>query len=166
MDRRANSRAMAERADHLAWRRRFLPPQLDDLARGKPRRFCLFADRTRCRTMRANQLRLWLSNAAYVLLQVPRQHGLKETPLAAARCDTIRLKLLKIGAIVRVSIRRVWFSLAHSYPYQTLSQLDRTVLSRKFFMRIHLGRFRFCNGTNMNFTRLCFLQNAIRLHHF
>lgn len=80
----------------------------------------LFADRTSCRTMRANQLRLWLSSAAYVLLQALRQHGLKDTPLAAARCDTVRLKLLKIGAVVRVSVRRVWFSLAHSYPYQTL----------------------------------------------
>ena len=70
----------------------------------------------------ANQLRLWLSSAAYVLLQALREHGLKDTSLAAARCDTIRLKLLKIGAIVRVSVRRVWFSLAHSYPYQQLFQ--------------------------------------------
>jgi hypothetical protein len=88
----------------------------------KEQQLCLFADRTSCRTMRANQLRLWLSSAAYVLLQALRQHGLKETPLAAARCDTIRLKLLKIGAIVRVSVRRVWFSLAQSYPYQALFQ--------------------------------------------
>jgi hypothetical protein len=70
--------------------------------------------------MRANQLRLWLSSAAYVLVQALRQHGLKETQLAQARCDTIRLKLLKIGAIVRVTVRRVWFSLAESCPYQAL----------------------------------------------
>jgi Transposase DDE domain group 1 len=88
----------------------------------KEQQLYLFADRTSCRTMRANQLRLWLSSAAYVLLQALREHGLKETPLAAARCDTIRLKLLKIGAIVRVSVRRVWFSLARSYPYQALFQ--------------------------------------------
>jgi hypothetical protein len=88
----------------------------------KEQQLYLFADRTSCRTMRANQLRLWLSSAAYVLLQALRQHGLKATPLAAARCDTIRLKLLKIGAIVRVSVRRVWFSLAQSYPYQALFQ--------------------------------------------
>jgi hypothetical protein len=67
--------------------------------------------------MRANQLRLWLSSAAYVLLQILRQHGLKDTPLAQARCDTIRLKLLKIGAIIRVSVRRVCFSLAQSCPF-------------------------------------------------
>ena len=80
----------------------------------------LFADRTSCHTMRANQLRLWLSSVAYVLLQALRQFGLRETPLAAARCDTIRLKLLKIGALVRVSVRRVCFALAQSYPYQAV----------------------------------------------
>jgi hypothetical protein len=86
----------------------------------KEQQLCLFADRTSCQTMRANQLRLWLSSAAYVLVQALRQHGLQKTPLAQARCDTIRLKLLKIGAIVRVSVRRVWFSLASSCPYQTV----------------------------------------------
>ena len=70
--------------------------------------------------MRANQLRLWLSSAAYVLVQALRQHGLKDTPLAQARCDTIRLKLLKIGAIVRVTVRRVWFCLASSCPSQAI----------------------------------------------
>ena len=86
----------------------------------KEQQLYLFADRTSCQTMRANQLRLWLSSAAYVMLQALRQHGLQDTPLAQARCDTIRLKLLKIGAIVRVSVRRVWFSLAQSYPYQQI----------------------------------------------
>jgi hypothetical protein len=86
----------------------------------KEQQLCLFADRTSCQTMRANQLRLWLSSAAYVLVQALRQHGLQDTPLAQARCDTIRLKLLKIGAIVRVTVRRVWFSLASSCPYQTI----------------------------------------------
>jgi hypothetical protein len=84
----------------------------------KEQQLCLFADRTSCQTMRANQLRLWLSSAAYVLLQALRQKGLPGTVLEKARCDTIRLKLLKIGAIVRVSVRRVWFSLAQSCPYQ------------------------------------------------
>src|SRR5258708_37589697 len=72
----------------------------------KEQQLYLFADRTSCRTMRANQLRLWLSSAAYVLLAALRQHGLKGTSLAQARCDTIRLKLLKIGAVVRVTVRR------------------------------------------------------------
>lgn len=84
----------------------------------KEQQLCLFADRTSCQTMRANQLRLWLSSAAYVLLQAIRQKGLQGTVLEKARCDTIRLKLLKIGAVVRVSVRRVWFSLAQSCPYQ------------------------------------------------
>jgi hypothetical protein len=86
----------------------------------KEQQLCLFADRTSCRTMRANQLRLWLSSVAYVLLQTLRQQALVDTPLATARCDTIRLKLLKIGARVRVTVRRVWFALAESYPYQAL----------------------------------------------
>jgi len=86
----------------------------------KEQQLCLFADRTSCQTMRANQLRLWLSSAAYVLMQALRQKGLQGTALAQARCDTIRLKLLKIGAIVRVTVRRVWFSLAQSYPYQAV----------------------------------------------
>ena len=86
----------------------------------KEQQMCLFADRTSCQTMRANQLRLWLSAVAYTLLRALREHGLKETPLAQARCDTIRLKLLKIGALIQVTVRRVWFSLAEGYPYQTI----------------------------------------------
>jgi len=86
----------------------------------KEQQLYLFADRTSCRTMRANQLRLWLSSAAYVLMQALRQQALCGTPLARARCDTIRLKLFKIGAVVRVTVRRVWFALAESYPYQAV----------------------------------------------
>jgi hypothetical protein len=86
----------------------------------KEQQLYLFADRTSCHTMRANQLRLWLSSAAYVLLAALRQYGLKNTSLRHARCDTIRLKLLKIGAVVRVTVRRVWFALAESCPYQEL----------------------------------------------
>ena len=86
----------------------------------KEQQLCLFADRTSCHTMRANQLRLWLSSAAYVLLAALREHGLAKTEMAHARCDTIRLKLLKIGAVVRVTVRRVWVSLSGSYPYQEL----------------------------------------------
>lgn len=101
----------------------------------KEQQLCLFADRTSCQTMRANQLRLWLSSAAYVLLQALRQHGLKDTPLEKARCDTIRLKLLKIGAVIRVTVRRVWFSLPSSCPYQAVfaqvfDQLRRWQLPR------------------------------------
>ena len=80
----------------------------------------LFADRTSCHTMRANQLRLWLSSVADVLLQALRQHGLKDTERAQARCDSIRRKLLKVGAVIKISVRRVWFSLAESFPDQLL----------------------------------------------
>jgi hypothetical protein len=84
----------------------------------KEQQMCLFADRTSCATMRANQLRLWLSSAAYTLLMALRQFGLQGTEMATARCDTIRLKLLKIGALVRTTVRRVWVSFSESCPYQ------------------------------------------------
>jgi hypothetical protein len=86
----------------------------------KEQQLYLFADRTSASTMRANQLRLWFSSVAYTLLQVIRRFGLKDTPLARARCDTIRLKLLKIGARVRITVRRIWLSMAESCPYQAL----------------------------------------------
>jgi hypothetical protein len=84
----------------------------------KEQQLCLFADRTSCATMRANQLRLWLSSVAYTLLAALRQFGLQGTEMAQARCDTIRLKLLKLGALVRVTVRRVWISFSESCPYQ------------------------------------------------
>jgi hypothetical protein len=76
----------------------------------------LFADRTSTATMRANQLRLWFASMAYVLLCAVRRIGLSHTRLADATCGTIRLKLLKIGALVRVSVRRIKFAMASSYP--------------------------------------------------
>lgn len=78
----------------------------------------LFADRTSASTMRANQLRLWFSSVAYVLLQALRREGLQGTPMAQAQCDTIRLKLLKIGAQIRVTVRKVWVALAEGCPYE------------------------------------------------
>jgi hypothetical protein len=86
----------------------------------KEQQLCLFADRTSCATMRANQLRLWLSSVAYTLLVILRQFALQGTEMAQARCDTIRLKLLKLGASVRTTVRRVWISLSESCPYQRL----------------------------------------------
>jgi len=76
----------------------------------------LYADRTSTATMRANQLRLWLASFAYVLLCAVRRIGLHHTPFANASCGTIRLKLLKIGALVRVSIRRIKIAMASSCP--------------------------------------------------
>jgi hypothetical protein len=76
----------------------------------------LYADRTSSATMRANQLRLWLASFAYILLCAVRRIGLHHTPFANATCGTIRLKLLKIGALVRVSVRRIKIAMASSCP--------------------------------------------------
>jgi Transposase DDE domain group 1 len=76
----------------------------------------LYADRTSTATMRANQLRLWFASMAYVLLCAVRRVGLHQTSFANASCGTIRLKLLKIGALVRVSVRRIKFAMASSCP--------------------------------------------------
>jgi len=78
----------------------------------------LFADRTSTGTMRANQLRLWFASMAYVLLCGLRRIGLPHTQFAEATCGTIRLKLLKIGALVRISVRRVAFAMASGCPWQ------------------------------------------------
>ena len=78
----------------------------------------LFADRTSSATLRANQLRLWFASAAYVLLCALRRIGLGSTQFAQATCGTIRLKLLKIGALVRISVRRIKFAMASAFPYQ------------------------------------------------
>lgn len=80
----------------------------------------LYADRTSTATMRANQLRLWLASFAYVLLCAVRRIGLHHTPFANASCGTIRLKLLKIGALVRVSVRRIKIAMASSCPAATV----------------------------------------------
>jgi hypothetical protein len=90
----------------------------------------LFADRTSAKTMRANQLRLWFASFAYVLIEALRRIGLKHTRLENATCGTIRLKLMKIGARVTVSVRRIVVSMASSHPYQNEFALAHTRLSR------------------------------------
>jgi len=82
--------------------------------------FMLFADRVSAESMRANQLRLYLSAIAYVLVCGLRRLGLQTTQLATAQVSTIRLRLLKIGALIRVTVRRVWISLPRSYPWPDL----------------------------------------------
>ena len=77
----------------------------------------LFADRTSTKTMAANQLRLWFAGLAYVLLCAVRRIGLAGTSLAKATCGTIRLKLLKIAALVRVSVRRIKVAMASACPF-------------------------------------------------
>jgi hypothetical protein len=86
----------------------------------KEQQLDLFADRTSTGKMWSNQLRLYFSSIAYVLLQTLRRVGLAGTELAKAQCGTIRLKLLKIGAQIRVTVRKVWVSLAGGYPYADL----------------------------------------------
>ena len=83
----------------------------------KEQQLDLFANRTSTSIMRANQIRLWFSSVAYTLLQALRRLGLEGTQFERAQCGTIRLKLLKIGAQVRVSVRRVLISMASGYPY-------------------------------------------------
>ncbi len=90
----------------------------------------LFADRTSAATMRANQLRLWFASAAYVLLCALRRIGLSHTQFATATCGTIRLRLLQVGALVRVSVRRVAVAMASSCPWQHEWALAHAMLRR------------------------------------
>ncbi|MGB7848789.1 MAG: IS1380 family transposase [Candidatus Acidiferrum sp.] len=96
--------------------------QRGDMENRIKEQFSLFADRVSAETMRANQLRLYLSVMAYVLVSGLRRLGLKATELAQAQVATIRTKLLKIGAQVRVTVRKIWISMASSYPWQGLYQ--------------------------------------------
>jgi hypothetical protein len=80
----------------------------------------LFSDRTSTHAFESNQLRLWLSSFAYVLMQSLRQYGLAKTELADAQLGTIRLKLLKVGAQIRLSVRRVVIALSSAWAGQSL----------------------------------------------
>jgi hypothetical protein len=99
----------------------------------KEQQLDLFADRTSAATMRANQLRLWFASMAYGLLEALRRIGLRHTQLAAATCGTIRLKLLKIGAQVRISVRRIKVAMASACPYQAEYHLAYLYLKRATF---------------------------------
>jgi len=88
----------------------------------KEKKLFLFADRVSCQTMRANQVRMCLSTVAYIMMRALRDFGLRETELAQAQCDTIRVKLLKIGATIQVSVRRVVVALSEAFPFLTLFQ--------------------------------------------
>lgn len=111
--------------------------ELDYCGRGdmenriKEQQLDLYADRTSTATLRANQLRLWFSTLAYLLINQLRTVGLAGTDLARATCGTIRLRLLKIGALVRVSVRRVVISLSSAYP--------RPDLFRRVAARLQVG---------------------------
>ena len=94
----------------------------------KEQQLNLFADRTSSHQMQANQMRLYFASFAYVLMHGLRRLGLMGTELARAQCGTIREKVLKIGAQIRVSVRRVWLSMSESYPREGLF---RAVLARQ-----------------------------------
>ena len=99
----------------------------------KEQQLDLFADRTSAHTMRANQLRLYFSSFAYVLMHALRRLGTEGTQFARAQCSTIRLKLLKIGARIQITARRVWLSFSQAYPYaksfaQVLANLQKEPL--------------------------------------
>ena len=95
-------------------------PRGDMENRIKEQQLDLFADRTSTQTFDSNQLRLWLSSMAYVIMQAFRSHCLKTTSLAKATVGTIRLNLLKLGAKVTVSARRILIAITSSCPYQEI----------------------------------------------
>lgn len=95
----------------------------------KEQQLQLFAGRTSAGTMRANQVRLFLSSIAYTLLNALRRLGLAGTEMAEAQCQTIRLKLLKIGALVRMTVRRVWVHLSGGCTYAALFRCVQAKLS-------------------------------------
>ena len=96
----------------------------------KEQQLDLFATRTPGRLMRVNQIRLWLSAVAYTLLNELRRLALRGTALATAYCSTVRSKLLKIGARVRITTRKVWVSMASGFPYQEVFARAHAQLQR------------------------------------
>jgi len=103
----------------------------------KEQQLGLFADRTSSASFSANHLRLWFSSVAYVLLNELRRVGLKGTKLSKAQCSTIRTRLLKVGAQVHVSTRRVWVRCASTYPYkETFAEILTNIRKHYAPMRI------------------------------
>ncbi len=96
----------------------------------KEQQLALFADRTSTHEMRSNQLRLYFSSFAYVLMQTLRRLGLNGTAMARAQCDSIRLKLFKIGAQIRICVRRVCIAFSDSYPHADMFRLILYKLQR------------------------------------
>ena len=94
----------------------------------KEQQLMLFAARTSTKKMQSNQVRLYFSSLAYVLMQALRRLGLVGTEMAKAQCNTIRLKLFKIGGRIKITVRKVWVSFAEGYPYRRIFlQLFRNI---------------------------------------
>jgi len=124
LEKGSNPRFVVTSLSAEEWEARALYEQLY-CARGEmenriKEQLALFADRTSTAWLRSNQVRLYFSSVAYLLMQALRRLGLRGTELAQAQGATIRLKLLKIGAQIRVTVRRVWISLASGYAYARL----------------------------------------------
>ena len=122
IDGKTNPRFVVTSLSGAQWEAQPLYEQLycerGDMENRIKEQFSLFADRVSAETMRANQMRLYLSAMAYILVSGLRRLGLQGTELAQAQVSTIRTKLLKIGTQIRVTVRKVWFSMASSYPWQ------------------------------------------------
>jgi DDE family transposase len=121
---KSNPRFIVTSLDSEGWEKQKLYEDLycarGDMENRLKEQFVLFADRVSASTMRANQQRIYLSVIAYTLMNGLRRLGLQTTTMATAQVGTIRLKLLKIGALIQVTVRKVWVRLASSYPYQAL----------------------------------------------
>jgi hypothetical protein len=124
IDGKSNPRFIVTSLAAESWEKRSLYEETycarGDMENRIKEQFVLFADRVSASTMRANQLRIYFSVIGYTLMNGLRRLGLRATALATAQVGTIRLRLLKIGALVRVTVRKVWVRMASSYPYQAL----------------------------------------------
>jgi hypothetical protein len=124
IDGKANPRFLVTSLQAETWRAGALYEDLycarGDMENRIKEQFMLFADRVSAATMRANQLRLYLSVTAYSLVCGLRRLGLKATQLAQAQISTIRLRLLKVGAQIRVTVRKIWVQMSSSFPLQNL----------------------------------------------
>jgi Transposase DDE domain group 1 len=124
IDGKSNPRFVVTSLGAEAWAARQLYEDLycarGDMENRIKEQFALFADRVSAATMRANQLRLYLSVMAYTLVCGLRRLGLHATPLASAQVGTIRLRLLKIGAQIRVTVRKIWVEMSSSFPLQNV----------------------------------------------
>ena len=120
LSRGANPRFVVTSLASESWEARALYEELycqrGEMENRVKEQFQLFSDRTSTHWLWSNQLRLYLSAFAYVLVDTLRRVGLQGTEMAQAEVNTIRLRLLKIGAVVRVSVRKVWVSLASAHP--------------------------------------------------
>ena len=121
---KANPRFVVTSLNAERWEKKALYEELycgrGDMENRIKEQFVMFADRVSVSTMRGNQLRIYLSVIAYTLMNGLRRLGLKTTTMATAQVGTIRLKVLKIGALIQVTVRKVWVRMASSYPYQAL----------------------------------------------